>query len=381
MDENLPNFNLDPNKIPDIRIKSIRFQNFKVFEDETFDFTNDNICKPFICFYGNNGSGKSTILETIQLLFTRFEGREKEQLKNLLGKSVRHIDGKPNGIYGDDDFLITAKIQYKDEYEIKINKTGFINDHPKEIKEIVYRLCYYARFDQELNIFQLARSKWDVFKRLFEAVTGFEIKEMDGVFNDSDDPVQKDILNKYVLGFYIYKPDEIITHKECSAGERKIIKSFSTLLNKEYTPEIICIDNVEMHVESGRHLQLINEIKKSFPKSQIFTSTHSYQISRNFGDRNQLYDLRLIKLSEALRKEKWRLYIADEIKDGLAKIESMSLKKEILDREMNIGKELLEMCLDENMNFENDYSIVERSEQFLKNVYHLFILDVMNYYE
>ena len=136
-----------------------------------------------------------------------------------------------------------------------------------------------------------------------------------------------------------------------------------------------------MHVESGRHLQLINEIKKSFPKSQIFTSTHSYQISRNFGDRNQLYDLRLIKLSEALRKEKWRLYIADEIKDGLAKIESMSLKKEILDREMNIGKELLEMCLDENMNFENDYSIVERSEQFLKNVYHLFILDVMNYYQ
>lgn len=378
----LPNFNLDPSKVPDVKIKSIRFQNFKAFEDATFDFTSGGKCKPFLCFFGGNGCGKTTILDTIQLLFTRFEGREDDQIKYVLGKSVRHIDGKQNGIYGTDDFLITAKIHSSvGDYDVLINKNGFINDHPLEVKSIVYRICYYARFDQELNIFQLNRDKWAVFKGLFEAVTGFEIEEIDNVFDESDDPVQSDILRKYVLGFYINKPDETITHKECSAGEKKIIKSFSTLLNKEYIPSIICVDNVEMHVEAGRHLQLIDQMKKSFPDSQIFTATHSHQISKNFGDRNQLYDLRLIKLPEAIRKEKWRFYLADEIRDSLSKLESLTIEKKVLDREIVTGRELLRMCLDVNCNFEDDYSLIERSEMFLKCVAHLFVSDITSYYQ
>lgn len=377
----LPNFDLDPDKVPNVKIKSIRFQNIKCFEDETFDFTVNGICKPFICFHGKNGLGKTTILDSIQLIFTRFDGREGDQIKYILGKSVRHIDGKPHGIYGTDDFLITAQIQSSSgDYEVLINKNGFVKDHPDEIKLMAYRLCYFARYDQELNIFQLNREKWNVFKDLFEAVTGFTIEEMDSVFNESDDPVQADIMKKYVLGFYVHKPYETITHKECSAGERKIIKSFSTLLNKEYLPPIICVDNVEMHVEVGRHLQLIASMKKSFPNSQIFTSTHSHQISR-FGERNQLYDLRLIRLPEAIKKEKWRFYIADEIQDGISKLESLVIDKKILEREINIGKELLKKCFDVNMNFETDYSLIEESENFLKNVSHLFIIDTLEYYQ
>jgi len=378
----LPNFSLDPNSVPDVKIKLIRFQNFKCFEDETFDFTLNGKCKPFICFHGNNGSGKTTILEAVQLLFTRFDGREGDQIKYILGKSVRHIDGKPHGIYGTDDFLITAQIQSSvGDYEIIINKNGFIKDHPTEIRLIAYRLFYWARYDQELNIFQLNREKWGVFKDLFGAVTGFEIEEPDNIFNDSSDPVQADILKKYILGFLVYKPYETITHKECSAGERKIIKSFSTLLNKEYMPPVICIDNVEMHVEAARHLQLISSVKKSFPNSQIFTSTHSHQISRNFGERNQLYDLRLLRLPEAIRIEKWRFYLADEIKEGIFKLEAMTTEKKVLEREINIGRELLKRCLDANMNFYNDHSIIEQTEIFLKKIAHLFVTDTIDYYK
>lgn len=380
--ENLPNLTISPDQIPIIRVKSIRFQNFKVFEDEIFDFTKDGKCKPFICFYGGNGTGKSTILDVIQLLFTRFDGREEEQIKNILGRSVRHIDGKQNGLYGEDDFLITANIHSSiGDYEIQINKKGFIKDHPDLIKAFVYRMCFCARYDQELNIFQLNRDKWVLFKRLFEAVTGFEIKEIDSVFNESEDPVQADIMNKYVLGFYVCKPSGTITHKECSAGEKKIIKSFSTLLNKEYIPSIVCVDNVEMHIEAGRHLQLITEIKNSFPNSQIFTATHSYQITRNFGERDQLYDLRLLQLPEVIRKEKWRFYLADEIRDGVSKIESLTIDRKILEREINIGRELLRKCLDGNMNLNNDYSIIEETEMFLKRVAHLFVSDTISYYQ
>jgi AAA15 family ATPase/GTPase len=373
----LPDFKIDASKIPEVKIKSIRFQNFKAFDDATFDFMDGNQCSNFVCFYGPNGCGKTSILETITLIFSRLEGREADHLKALLGKSVRHIKGHQSAIYNDEDFLITAAIHSSiGDYEIQINKKGFIKDHPAKIKEMVYRLCYYARYDQELNQFQLARSTWPIFKDLFESVTGFEIEEQVGVFNESSDPIQAVILRKYVLGFWVHKPDEIISHKECSAGERKIIKSFSTLLNKEYMPSVVCIDNAEMHVESGRHINLIESIKRCFPASQIFVSTHSYQISKNFGNKKQLYDLRLLRASSLIKEEPWRLYIADEIKDGISKLKSITTNKEIVDVLITDGNSIIEKCFRED----NVGCIIETAEEFLRKAVSLYIGDLVYYY-
>jgi energy-coupling factor transporter ATP-binding protein EcfA2 len=377
--QDLPDFKVEQDKIPEIRVKSIHFQNFKAFEDAKFDFTNNDSCKKFICFFGNNGCGKSTILDTLQLIFSRFEGRTDEKTKALLGKLVRHTDGKQNGVYGNDDFLITAQIHSSlGDYEVQINKSGFIKDHPEEVKMIVYRLFFYARFDQELNQFQLARSKWDTFKELFEAVTGFKVEEQTGLFDESEDPVQADILRQYVLGFLVHKPDEIITHKECSAGERKIIKSFSTLLNKEYMPSIVCVDNAEMHVEAGRHIQLIQSMKKCFPNSQIFATTHSYQISRNFGERNQLYDLRLLKESSIIKEQPWRLYIADELKDAISKLKSFTIKRNIVDISIAQGDTLVKKCFDPLV---TEHEIVTKSRIFLQRIAQLFLEDMLSYYK
>jgi AAA15 family ATPase/GTPase len=377
MSDIAPDFKIDANKIPDVRIKSIRFQNFKAFDDASFNFVDNGECLPFICFHGQNGCGKTTILETITLIFSRFEGREESHLRALLGKSVRHIDGKQKAIYNDDDFLITANIHSSmGDYEIQINKKGFIKDHPADIKDIIYRLCYYARFDQELHQFQLNRQQWPIFKDLFEAVTGFVIKEKMSVFNESSDPIQAEILNKYVLGFLIHKPDEIISHNECSAGERKIIKSFSTLLNKEYMPSVVCIDNAEMHVESGRHINLIESMKRCFPNSQIFVSTHSYQISKNFGNKHQLYDLRLLKVSDFIKSQPWRLYVADEIKDSISKLRSIVSQKELAQSYIVDGNALIEKCFTD---ISGDCIISELLE-FIRKVSNLYVNDLVSYY-
>ena len=373
----LPDYKIDDSKIPEVKIKSIRFQKFKVFEDATFDFMKDDQCQNFICFHGNNGCGKTTILETITLIFSRLEGREEEKLKALLGKSVRHVDGNQNAIYNDEDFLITANIHSSiGDYEVQISKKGFIKDHPTEIKDIVYRLCYYARFDQELHQFQLNRQHWPLFKDLFESVTGFTITEKAGVFSDSQDSIQAEILSKYVLGFQIQKPDEIISHKECSAGERKIIKSFSTVLNKECMPAVVCIDNAEMHVEAGRHINLIESMKRCFPKSQIFVSTHSYQISKNFGNKNQLRDLRLLKVSDLIKSEPWRLYVADEIKDGISKLRSVTTNKEMVVLYIEEGNTLLKnIFTDINLT-----CIIAESKKYLEKVASLYIDDLFSHY-
>jgi energy-coupling factor transporter ATP-binding protein EcfA2 len=374
----LPDFKIDPSKIPEVRLRFIHFQNYKAFDDVRFDFTENNQCKSFICFHGPNGSGKTTILETISLIFSRLDGREEDKIKALLGKSVRHIDGIQKAIYNDEDFLITAGLSSSiGDYEVQINKKGFLKNHPPEIKNIVYRLYYWARYDQELHRFQLIRSKWPIFKELFESVTGFKIEETKSIFNESEDPVQSEILHKYVLGFIIHKPDEIISHKECSAGERKIIKSFSTLLNKEYNPTIVCVDNAETHVETGRHIQLIESMKKCFASSQIFVSTHSYQLSRNFGNRSQLYDLRLFRLPHIVQKEPWRLYVADEIRDGISKLKSVMNPNEKISQLIMQGENLLNQCYQEK----EMHNLFLDSERFLTSACTVFIGDLVSYCE
>jgi predicted ATP-binding protein involved in virulence len=175
------------------------------------------------------------------------------------------------------------------------------------------------------------------------------------------------------LGFWIKKPDETISHKECSAGERKIIKSFSTLLNKEFMPSVVCIDNAEMHVEAGRHINLIESMKRCFPDSQIFASTHSYQISRNFGNKSQLYDMRLLKATKIVKEEAWRLYIIDEIKDSVSKLNSITKNKGAITKCIDNSNKLIEKILV----CEDKDAIIEESCAILKNNLELYVNDIV----
>ena len=64
----LPDFAIDSITDCDVKIEKIRFQNFKAFEDYTLDLTDSD---DFACFIGPNGTGKTTILETINMIFSR----------------------------------------------------------------------------------------------------------------------------------------------------------------------------------------------------------------------------------------------------------------------------------------------------------------------
>jgi AAA15 family ATPase/GTPase len=372
----MPSFTLE--KIPYVRIKSLSFINYKVFENYTFNFYDEDGIKDFICFIGSNGIGKSTVLNAIQLLFSRIEGREIEKIRANLGKSVRHTKRENTaGVYGDADFLLTAQITSSvGDYEIQINKNGFVKDHPEEIKDILYRLIYSARFDQELNQFQLAREKWPIFKELFESVTGFKIEEKEEIANiweASNDFTLKNLIKNYVLSFYIKKPHETISEREASAGERKIIKSFSTLLTLEYTPQIILVDNIEMHVERKRHMALIESMQKCFPKSQIFSTTHSYYISRLMDKNTGVEDLRLIWANNFIKANHWRLKVIDEIDDSLIKL--MSFKKEEKTEQLiQTGEKILFSCYGDIKDLQ---LFKEELEKFLKGVSEIFVTNVL----
>jgi len=362
----MPNFK--EYDMPSVKVKSIYINDYKIFHDFFIDFAQDNEISNFACFIGPNGCGKSTTLEIIQAIFSNYDQYDEVRLKSILGKAVRHTEGgDKSGIYGDADFLIRAVISstYGD-YEVVLTKKGFKKPHPDKVKDLAMRLCYFARFDQELRKFQLDRKNWPIFKELFEAVTGFEVEEEETEFAVGNSRIKKE----FVFGFWVKKPNETIHYTECSDGERKIIKSFSSLLNLDYAPSIILIDNVEMHVESGRHLSLIRAMKRCFADSQIITTTHSYHISRNFSEKNQVYDLRLLNCSEIYRREPWRLQVFDEIKDSLIKLETFEgtydIRKDGLDLLKQLNYEITDI---------GDY----RSDvkQFMFEVVCFFVEDVI----
>jgi predicted ATP-binding protein involved in virulence len=385
--EEVPDFEMNED-VGLIQLKRIRLENFRAYEDFELDFAKEDEIEKFACYIGPNGCGKTTILEAIQMAFSSYDGYDLRRLVALLGKNIRHVDGSANTIYSsylaasnddvslDEDFKITADIAYSGgDYQVVLTKRGFgKNDHPEEVKEILGRLCFFARFDQELHQFQLNRGKWEEFKDLFESVTGFTVEEDVSLFNSSSDPRIARSAEEYVLAFNVQKPNEMISHKECSAGERKIIKTFSTLLNKDYAPAILLVDNVAMHVESGRHLGLIEAMKRCFPDTQIFTTTHSYHISKNFGARHQIYDIRFMNESEKVNNEKWRLYFADEIKDAMSKVESMT---NISDEQRS---DLINRSTTLLANYVSEEDLKDQTSSLLKEITELYLEDLKEYY-
>jgi len=145
-----------------------------------------------------------------------------------------------------------------------------------------------------------------------------------------------------------------------------------------------------MHVEEGRHINLIDSMRRSFPDSQIFAAAHSYQISRNYRDKKYLYDLRIVKASDVVRAEPWRLMISDEIRDAISKLRSANpisingrningskADPNLIDIEhiARRGEYLLRACI------ENKLIEITEMREFIHKANHFYIANIMAYYD
>jgi predicted ATPase len=286
------------------RLKELRLKDFMSYENHTFDFTGENGIHPVYGFYGPNGTGKSTALEAVTLLFSNFTGYKDDRLKALLSKYVRKLTG--DYLSNDNTFLVEGVFESDiGEYNVIVTRDGIVQGHPKEIADYLLHHVFLTSYDEELHTFQLREERWDIFKKLFEAVTGYRVEKREPEFKfggqslmnmrmlSDDEKSKKDMacLDTHVLGLTIHKPNETITERQCSDGEKKVLKNFTTLLNKDFIPSIILIDNVEMHVEIDRHIPLLEAIGELFPDSQVLFTTHSPRIVSNY-PQERLYNLR-----------------------------------------------------------------------------------------
>lgn len=338
---------------PQIRLKKLEILNFGKYEDAVIDFKHNDDILSMSCLIGPNGTGKSTILDVVTMLCSNFAGYTPQRFSDMMFHRVRNwihlhddqsikkasfsVRGTFEASYPkwEDPYIPEDTVKYtmlensdsktKIEYVVEFTRHKFRSRHPEFIEKRLARYCFVARFDNELTQFQMRRSKWPLFQELFSAVTGFPVEEDVDMFHDTADSRMRRIKENYVLGFLVRKPHEIIRHKMCSAGEKKIAKCFSTILNATVQPSIILVDNVLMHIEVGRHLSVMQSLSRCFPDSQLIVACHSVPVSKCLPNRESIFDMRWIDVPGLVWREPWRLRLLDDVYESLERLSSVSV--------------------------------------------------------
>lgn len=319
-------------------LRELTLRNYCAYSDYTFNFCkSDGTPYQFICFFGPNGVGKSTLLEAISMLTANWTGRPNYMIQESLRKYIKSKDYEPSydGMKGftygekdencDAEYIKTSVKQKRDDlegmlirgvyvldgkdYVIEITEKGFVrndfaplpppgsepekalsytNTGPWKKQHLLYRqrIAHFFNSDSDLSMskFQLKVSQVESFERIISEVMRYKADCI------APSPIATQLHDKeYCTDFVITKKSGRVHFKRMSAGEKKISKSFSQLLNLmddlanphpgepklEGWPRVLLIDNVEMHVYWDRHIDFINCLKSIFNKQQIIATTHS----------------------------------------------------------------------------------------------------------
>lgn len=297
-------------------LKQLHLKNYCGYSDHTFNFTRpDGTPYPYVCFFGPNGIGKSSILNAISMLTMSSTGRGIQAFKQSLSKYVQGYNpyqAMLNNNETDSPKMLIEGVFDLDgkDYTIQLTEHGWlrndlfpVSDDPED-KEIIqtgpwkddhlryrHRVCHFTRSDSDLSLnrFQLISEYKEEFEDIINKITGYPTCCIT--------PQQKSDVSygvniedgKYCTDLMFTKKDLDIHFHNMSDGEKKICKSFSELLNLMYSlshpepgdpamegwPRLLLIDNIVMHVYYKRHIEMVDCLKKIFHQQQIFATTHS----------------------------------------------------------------------------------------------------------
>lgn len=127
-----------------MRIKSFKIENIGKFSDLEIKFSKENELQNHILFIGNNGSGKTTILESIALSLSWFVARVKNPKTN--GVIINELKIKNNSNSGNIKIVVYDKD--KDfTWTVSKSKKGRKNDTPTNLEGLnnlvdIYRTDY-----------------------------------------------------------------------------------------------------------------------------------------------------------------------------------------------------------------------------------------------
>jgi len=307
-------------------LKKLKLVNYCAYEDHTFDFTKkDGTPYQFVCFFGPNGIGKSTLLEAISMLTMNNAGRGEEFIKQSLQKYIHDPDYDPmwqtfkdKKFWSEErekvDMLIEGTyVMDGKEYVVQLTQNGYIkNDFapipPSDVDEDEaieiqrsgpwgenhlahrQRISHFIKTDSDLSLhkIQIHVSQKKKFENIVEQITRYPAECLEPLGMTAQE-------KSFCTDFVIKKTKKKsgtkyrIHFKRMSVGEKKIAKSFSELLNLMRAlscpapgqpampgwPRLLLIDNIVMHIYFDRHVSMISNLIDAFDKQQIFATTHS----------------------------------------------------------------------------------------------------------
>ena len=284
-----------------MKIKSLHLENFRGFKDADFYFGD------FSCLYGRNGEGKTTVLDAVSLLCGSLDfvgdlstntedlaedewkptATAAQRTKAYLAKNARFW-WEPTS---SKTFYIEGIFEHEGkEFCVRLGESGFIRNEITAQPWWWAGLAFFAKFDSDMVNFQLRHDLWPKFSEAYEAITGIKVDPEIMIDTDLEELGQE---SRIVTGFWLYKDGGRVHSRQASAGERKIAKTLTQVVNLEPTrlPGIVLVDNIEMHVHYKRHLRMIEEVKKLFAGMQLISTTHSVMVIEGYHPQEHLINV------------------------------------------------------------------------------------------
>lgn len=280
-----------------MKIKNLKLTDFCGYKKADFEF------RDFACLVGPNGCGKTTILNAVTLLCSSLDFQTdsadaapggfrakitpEQRVQAYLKRNIRNIDDPA----GCKTFRIDGTFEHEGKtYQSIMTEKGFEKNDLLAQTWWWPGMVYFAKFDSDMVNFQLRYSLWPRFQKAYEGITGIEIEPEICTETDLKKAGQN---GEYVIGFFMKKNGDRIHSRRGSAGERKIAKSLSQVVNLEECrrPHIVLVDNLEMHVHYKRHLRMVEEIKDLFGGMQIISTTHSLPIIDSYEPKEDMIDI------------------------------------------------------------------------------------------
>lgn len=291
-----------------VKLKKIKLKNYCGYRDFELDLTDGDNVKMWAMFFGPNGSFKSTFINALDLLASPSRFTQKKNM--LTFRRLKYHKDYASGseaMYTEMNDLKMEAIFSCDEKEKKViledNIKGVIyagrqvDETKGEISGIRLNdlqmdeqgvILIDADSRNMMNKFQIIAELQGPFCDFAKAVYGFDCY-------CPSKSIAYDSGIKFMMDFVIvkpptsYNPEETRVHyKRFSDGEKKIATLISSLFKRGYkdspnkeNKDIICVDNITMHIYYLRHMDLIKKMEEYFPEKQIIATTHSPIIIEN----------------------------------------------------------------------------------------------------
>lgn len=327
----------------DMKIRHITIENFRAIERLDFD------CSEKVnAFIGDNGAGKSTVLEAIVVLYSWLNAKLASPKGR--GRNIRKEDIRIGAGY----CFLSIDVEHKGETAHWSLMKGIAPDNMlerqtdlRELESLVRHICGFNQDDRYLmSVYGVNRniSSINIDKRIYGKTEG----ERDGVrnsfsstswkrffnwyyereneenrmkarfnlqYHDESLDTIRECLNEVFPGyshlrvedrptrFVLEKEGRTINFDRLSDGEKcyiTLILDITRRLSMQNDgqrailegEQIIIVDELDLHLHPSWQLQVISNLERKFPNCQFFVSSHSSLVLSGLGEDDKLVVLR-----------------------------------------------------------------------------------------